>query len=368
MNNAVIRRWMIPGPRPARPVRIALVGGDGIGPEVVGATATCLAELRIELELLRPAHGRETVKTLGDPCPATFKEAVRGADAVLFGAADGAGGVCAPILWFLRRELDTYANIRPSTHLPAFRGRDGTDLVIVRELSEGLYPAREGTLDELRAQRLALPAIPEGPGAFAVRIISEAATRRVAKRAAELALHRGQHGGRGEICIVTKANVLKRTDGLFLEVSRAAIHEAAPGITMRHLHVDEAARQLVLCPEKFDVVLTSNLFGDILSDVACEAAGGIGLAPSASLGRSSAYFEPCHGSAPDLVGKDFANPTATLLSAAMLLAHVGHPDAAERLVDAVLGVLESGNSTRDLGGSLGTTDFTRRIVERLRAG
>jgi isocitrate/isopropylmalate dehydrogenase len=365
--------WMAPRAPLSRTPRVVALGGDGIGPEVVAAALACVRASGARLEISEPLHGEAAVRAGQPAFPDALEEELEQADGVLFGAVDTERGQSKAILLHLRFGLDTYANLRPAQSLPgipAVTGGGRADLVIVRELSEGLYPGREGELADLAR---ALPlyrdplgrALPES-GRFAIRVVTEAATRRVARYAARLAAHRKQRGaGPGRVTVVTKANVFRQSDGLFLEVCRDEI--AKLGLEHDHLYVDEAARRLVVMPETFDVVVTSNLFGDILSDVASEVMGGMPMAPSASVGDGHAYFESCHGSAPDLAGKDLANPSATILSAAMMLSWLGQEAEAERLVGAVLAAIAAGDRTRDLGGSLSCSGFTQAVCRRISA-
>jgi len=364
--------WVVPEARGAAEPRVVAVGGDGIGPEVVDAALRCLAVVAPDLAISRPVQGAEAVERHGSAFPAELKDELASADAVLFGAVDTERGLARPILQFLRWVRESYANLRPTTTLPgvpALTGARGCNLVIVRELTEGLYPGREGSLAQLAAgipdyrDKLgrALPA----EGAFALRVITEAASRRIGAYAARLAAHRKALGvSPGRVTIVTKQNVLPETDGLFRRSCEEEIARVG-GLEVDHLYVDEAARRMVAQLESFDVVVTTNLFGDVLSDVAAEGMGGLPLAPSAGIGQGWAYFESCHGSAPDLAGKGVANPAATILSAAMMLTYLGRADAGRRLVGATLAALAGGVRTRDLGGSAGTTAFADEVCRRL---
>lgn len=379
--------WLLPRPRSTpvgskgssrearrseRPLVVAL-GGDGIGPEVVAAAVRCLEALALPIELSLPEHGRAAVERLGTAYPDAARAAVEAADAVLFGAVDtGPDGHCRPILRHLRFGLEAYANVRPAVSLPgveALTGGGRTNLVIVRELTEDMYPGCEGDLSELTWRWPALRdrvgrTVPK-QGKFALRVITESASRRVGRYAAALAARRRELGvSRGHVTIVGKANVLAETDGLFTSACEAELADQ-PGVTWSTLYVDEAARQLVRKPQEFDVVVTSNLFGDILSDVAAEAMGGMPLAPSGAIGGASAYFEPCHGSALDLVRTGIANPSATLLSAAMLVAYLGFAEEAERLCAAVSRAHAEGYRTPDAGGSLSTEGVADRVCRLL---
>ncbi len=365
--------WVAPRPMQAqtsRPLSIVALGGDGIGPEVVAAAVRCLEATGVALEIDRPAHGASTLASEGTPFPERVKTALDEADAILFGAVEKAS---RDILRYIRFHLDTYANLRPASSLPGVRAKTGdgkTNMVIVRELTEGMYPAREGDLSELAVRwpdfrdRLGRPLPPAGK--FAVSTTTEPASRRIVTYAIELAKHRRAIGGsRGHVTIVHKSNVLSETDGMFLRICREEIEAA--GLTHDDLYVDEAARRMVACPERFDVVVTTNLFGDILSDVASEVMGGMPLAPSAGIGDRFMYFEPCHGSAPDIAGLGVANPTAAMMSAAMLLSVFGHSEAAQVILDGILATLGDGTRTKDLGGSASCEQFTDAVVRRISA-
>ncbi len=367
--------WLLPAghlPASARRPRVVALGGDGIGSEVVSAALSCLEALDAPIDVVTPPHGPETRARLGTPFPDALREELDRADAILFGAVDTGPEGSADILRYIRFSLDTYANIRPATsvpHVPARTGGGATDLVIVRELTEGMYPGREGDLSELA--RLA-PGLEDhlgyrlpGEGAFALRVVTEAASRRIARYARALASQRKANGvGRGRVTIVTKENVLRRSDGLFRAICEQEL-AADPALDIDHVYVDEAARRMVACPEQFDVVVTTNLFGDVLSDVSSEVMGGMPMAPSAGVGERVAYFEACHGSAPDIAGRGVANPAATLLSAAMMLTYLGRDDLGERLAAAVTDALAAGNKTPDLGGRASTDEVARAVRSRL---
>jgi isocitrate/isopropylmalate dehydrogenase len=249
---------------------------------------------------------------------------------------------------------------------------DGIDYVIVRENSEGLYPGREGDLGELA--RL-MPELRDktgrsvkdyGEGRFAVKVVTPGGAERIARFACRLARERKARGQPGKVTCVTKANVLPRTDGLFRETAERVVREAGD-LEFEHFHVDDAARRLVRFPRAMDVVLCMNLYADVLSDLAAETAGGLGLAPSGCFGDRWAYFESVHGSAPDIAGRGIANPTATIRSAALMLAHVGLDAEAARLESAVARVYRDGKSlTPDQGGSARTRDLARAVLDAYR--
>jgi isocitrate/isopropylmalate dehydrogenase len=335
--------WLLPrdggsAPGPPRQHCVVALGGDGVGPEVVGAAVRVLRASEAPVALIEPLHGEAAANVNAPIFPPELREQCLAADAVLFGAAQS---VSIPILHFLRWEMDTYANLRPVLTLPGVphaTGHGATDLVLVRELSEGPYLAREHSLTELLerwpgySDRLGR-ALPSN-GYVSLSVTTERATSRIGRYAARLAGHRKRIGcSDGRVTIVTKSNVLPLSDGLFREICDRECR-ALGGLTVDHLYADEAARRLVVRPEAFDVIVTSNLFGDILSDVAVEAMGGLPLAPSAGIGDGHAYFEPVHGSAPDIAGRGVVNPTGAILSAAMLLQYLGHPSEARAIVRA----------------------------------
>jgi 3-isopropylmalate dehydrogenase len=324
-------------------VRIALLPGDGIGPEVAAAAARVLRELPLDLELEEHLFGGAAIDETGEPLPAETLAAVRGADAVLMGAVgdprfEGAEVRPEQGLLRLRSELDVYANLRPA------RG-DGVDLLVVRELVGGLYFGARG--------------VREDGTVFDTMEYRPEQVERIARRGFELAQAR-----RGQVASVDKANVLD-TSRLWRDVVER-IAPDYPDVELRHLLVDNCAMQLVLAPAQFDVILTENTFGDILSDVAAGVTGGLGLAASASLGdRRPGIFEPVHGSAPDIAGRAIANPAAMLRSAALMLAHgLGEPALATKLAAAVDKALAAA-PTPDLGGTATTSEFVEAVLRVL---
>jgi isocitrate/isopropylmalate dehydrogenase len=353
---------------------IVALPGEGIGLEVVDATCDLLAGAGLPLKILTPPQGAAAVASHGTPLPDDTKRLAREADGVLFGAA---GPTSSPVVAWLRWEMQAFAGVRPIRFYPGMRSPladpDGIDYVIVRENSEGLYPGREGELAELGR---VLPYLSDrtgrsvkdygAEGRFAVKIVTPAGAERIARFACALARKRQARGAPGKVTCVTKSNVLRRTDGLFQEIAERVVREAG-NLTFEHFHVDDAARRLVRFPRSMDVVLCMNLYGDILSDLAAETAGGLGLAPSANFGDGWAYFESVHGSAPDIAGRGIANPTATILSAALMLDHVGLAAEAERLTAAVARVYRDGTAlTPDQGGTAGTKDMARAVLAAYR--
>ncbi|MBN2305099.1 MAG: isocitrate/isopropylmalate dehydrogenase family protein [Anaerolineae bacterium] len=289
--------------------RIVVIPGDGIGQEVIPAAQAVLEALGLPLVFQAAQAGFGTFKQYGDALPRETLALCADSDAVLFGATGSpmtkVDGYRSPILG-LRRYFDLYANLRPVVH-------NGIDMLIVRENTEGLYSGRERTEDAGRV-------------AIAERVITEAASERIVRTACEHALRRNSR-----LTIVHKANVLKETCGLFRRVA-FAVAEDYSALEVNELLVDTAAMRLVQQPEAFDVIVTTNLFGDILSDLAAGLAGGLGLAPSGNVGAGKpAVFEPVHGSAPDIAGQGIADPRAAILSAAMLLDQIDYREPAGRV-------------------------------------
>ncbi len=329
--------------------QICLLPGDGIGPEVIACAEQVLNTLNLEIQFTRAEIGYAAYQQLGSPLPQATLECMRAADATLFGAVTtppNIPGYFSPVVR-MRQELDLYANLRPcrSIHHPS--SRPGIDLLIVRENTEGLYSGIERLEDN-------------GNRAITERVITRHGSERIARKAFELA----RLSGRKSVHIVHKANVLRQTCGLFRQVALEVASEY-PEIQTLELLVDACAMELVRAPEQFEVIVTTNLFGDILSDEACMFVGGLGVASSGNIGLQAAVFEPVHGSAPTLAGKNCANPTATLLAAAMMLEHIGEPGPAARLRDAVENCLAGGLVTPDLGGTLSTSQMTWEVIQRL---
>jgi len=352
---------------------IVALGGEGIGLEVVDATCELLTAAGVPVKILTPPQGAAALRTHGSPLPEETKRLCREADGVLFGAA---GPSSSGVVAWLRWEQRAYAGVRPVKYYPGaatpLRNPDGIDFVVLRENTEGLYPGREGELADLRR---VLPDLQDrtgrrvadygDDGRFAVKLVTREGATRIAKFACELATRRKARGHPGKITCVTKSNVLPRTDGLFQEVA-ASIVKAHGGLAWEHFHVDDAARRLIRFPQQMDVVLCMNLYGDILSDLAGELTGGLGMAPSANFGDGWAYFESVHGSAPDIAGKGIANPTATILSAALMLEHMGLAGDAARLEQAVARVYRDGRSlTADQGGRASTGEFCKTVLQAL---
>jgi 3-isopropylmalate dehydrogenase len=322
-------------------MRVVCLPGDGIGPEIMAVAQRVLEPLPLELET-QPIGG-VAIREHGTPLPASTLEACRSADAVLLAAVGGPefdGREVRPEqgLLELRRELDVYANLRPARD-------DRCDMVIVRELVGGLYFGRRGRLDDGTV--------------FDTCEYDEPTIERLVRRGFELARTR-----RRKLTSVDKANVLA-TSRLWRGVVER-VREDYPGVAVEHMLVDNAAMQLARAPQQFDVIVTENMFGDILSDLAAEVTGGIGLAASASLGdRGIGLFEPVHGSAPDIAGKGIANPTAMLRSAALMLEHAFSQDEAAWALREAVEIAMRETPTPDLGGRATTQQFADKVVEVL---
>ena len=327
--------------------RLCVIEGDGIGHEVVPAALEVLAQTGFSFEVAQAEAGWDCFQRQGVALPEETLSAARQCDAVLFGAVSSPSfrveGYSSPIV-ALRRSLDLYANLRPSHSWPVPGSRPDIDLLIVRENSEGLYVRRERS---------------DGETAIAERVITRRGSERIARLACELSMQRRRH-----LTVVHKANVLPETCGLFRRVA-LDVARSYPALQVEECLVDTMALRLVTHPERFDVVVTTNLFGDILSDEAAGLVGGLGLAPSANLGATHALFEPVHGSAPDIAGQGIANPTAAILAAALLLEHCGQRTLGGRVRQAVERTLLEGPRTPDLGGAATTSQVTGAIKARM---
>lgn len=353
--------------------KIVALGGDGVGPEVMNATCKILEDAGFDLDIIRPPCGAESQQTQGNPFPEETQKLCNESDAILFGAAEGLSIV---ILVYLRWVLDNYINLRPVKYYAGARSPlkdpEAIDFCIIRENSEGLYPGREGDLAWL-AQRLADykdffgRSLDEySPGAFALRLITQKGTNRIAQYTSNLARQRKASGFPGKVTCITKSNVLFQTCGLFKQIIEAKIKKDND-LIYEHYYVDDAARRILRSPQAFDVIVTSNMFGDILADEAAEVVGGLGMAPSACLGGTKSYFEPVHGSAPDIAGKGIVNPTAMILSAKMMLEHLSMHAEADCLEKAVAEVYRQGTTlTRDQGGMASTMEFAEAVLNNIR--
>lgn len=327
--------------------KLAVIPGPGIGGEVVPEAIRLLESTDLNFDCRYFEIGFEVWQKTGTPVPDDVLAGVRETQACLFGATTtpvGVPGYKSAII-MLRRALGLYANVRPAKSYPTQKGMKDVDLVIVRENTEGMYSGWEFKLPD---------------SAYTIRVISRKATERITRFAFELAMKR-----RKKVTVVTKANVLRVSDGLFLEVARK-VAEDYPDVEVEEAFVDVTAMRLILKPNIFDVLVTSNLFGDILSDESAGLVGGLGLAPSANIGADYALFEPVHGSAPRLAGKNIANPMAAIMASKMMLDYLGENRWAERIENAIVSVLEEGKVlTPDLGGSSSTKQVTDAIIDAM---
>jgi isocitrate dehydrogenase (NAD+) len=333
-----------------------LIAGDGIGPEIVAATVAVLEALGAPFDWDRQDAGLGSIKTAGDPLPKAALDSIRRNRLALKGPLETpSGGGYRSVNVRLREEFQLYANLRPArTYIPGGRF-DRIDLVVVRENLEGLYIGHEHYIQI-------------GNDPHAVAMATGVNTRAGSRRVLEFAFEHALATGRRKVTLVHKANILKALTGLFLETGVRLYEEKYRGrFEIETMIVDACAMKLVLNPWQFDVIVTTNLFGDILSDLVAGLVGGLGMTPGANIGGDAAIFEAVHGSAPDIAGKGIANPTALLLAAAMMLDHCRLPGLAGRLRQAIDDTLNIDRvRTGDLGGKASTSEFTAALVARVR--
>ena len=331
---------------------ITVIRGDGIGPEIMDATLHVLDAMGVGLEYEFADAGLAAMEKTGELLPAATMDSIRRNRVALKSPlTTPVGEGFSSINVELRKRFDLYANVRPARSFPNTKSRfpSGVDLITVRENTEGAYSA-EG--QEVSA---------DGETATSVTRTTRRGSERIVRYAFELA----RRTGRKKVTVVHKANILKSTSGLFLKTARTVAAEY-PDIQCNEMIVDNTCMQLVMRPEQFDIIVTTNLFGDIISDLCAGLVGGLGLAPGANIGTDAAIFEAVHGSAPDIAGKGVANPCALLLGAAQMLNHLGQPEQATRLRSAIVATLEAKDSlTPDLGGSGNTMSFAQAIATRL---
>ncbi len=328
---------------------ITLLEGDGIGPEVIGAAVKILKAASVELKWDKALAGQEAIEKYGEPVPDVTIDAIKNTKIALKGPVTtpvGKGFRSANVS--LRQKLDLYACVRPVVNLPGIKTRfSDVDLVVVRENTEGLYSGLEHSV---------IPGV-----VTSLKIMSRKACNRIAHYAFDYCR---QHGRR-KVTSVHKATVMPKSDGLFLEEVRK-VSKRSPFIEYEEISIDTLAKRLVMDPAEFDVLVMGNLYGDIISDLASGLVGGLGVVPGANIGDQYAVFEPVHGSAPDIAGKDMANPLAAILSTVLMLEYIGEKSAADRIKFAVNKVLDEGKSiTKDLGGNAGTIEFTEAIIKNL---
>ncbi|HEY9400705.1 MAG TPA: isocitrate dehydrogenase [Luteimonas sp.] len=331
---------------------ITVIRGDGIGPEIMDATLHVLGALGVDLQYEFADAGLVALEKHGELLPAATMDSIRKNRVALKSPlTTPVGEGFSSINVELRKRFDLYANVRPAKSFPNTRSRfpTGVDLIIVRENTEGAYIGEGQSLSE------------DGDTALLIQKVTRRGSDRIVRYAFELA----RRTGRRKVTVVHKANILKSTSGLFLKVAREVAMQY-PDIQCTELIVDNCCMQLVMRPEEFDIIVTTNLFGDIISDLCAGLVGGLGLVPGANIGTDAAIFEAVHGTAPDIAGQGKANPCALLLGAAQMLDHLGQPEKATRLREAIVATLEARDSmTPDLGGSGNTMSFAKAIASRV---
>ena len=351
--------------------QVAVFLGDDASPEVMRPTVDLLRAMDLDIDFVEPVVGQAAKQATGTLFPDAAKAQIDAADATFFGSTSGDS---TSVLFYLRWGKQTYVNLRPCVYTPGFNSPlarpVGIDFAIVRENLEDLYLGLEGDTEDLaglnlysRHARANLGDL--GPGKYAIKAITEKGSERVIRYAFELARQRDKQR---KVTVTCKYNMLAIADGLFLEVGKAVASEYSD-IEFEHFIIDDFLCRMISNPHALDVVVMPNLYGDIISDGAAGLIGGLGLAPSGCYGKHYAYFESAHGTAPDIAGQNAINPTATLLSAAMLLDYLDGREAATRLRHAVTTVYKNkSNLTKDQGGSAGTSDFFLALNNALETG
>lgn len=331
--------------------KITVIPGDGIGPSIIESAIQILTHAGCDFEYEYADAGLVALEKHGELLPQATLDLIEKNKVTLKGPlTTPVGGGFTSINVSLRKKFNLYANVRPVLSFKGTKSRyDNIDIITVRENTEGMYSGAGQKRSD------------DNQSAEAMSIITREGAERIVKFAFELA----RQEGRRKVTIIHKANILKSTSGLFLEVARE-VASRYPDIQSEEMIVDAACMNLVMYPERFDVMVTTNLFGDILSDLCAGLVGGLGMAPGANIGDGAAIFEAVHGSAPDIAGKNIANPTSVILASIQMLEYLGMQDTAERIREAVRATIESGDRvTRDLGGSASTSEFTQSIIDRL---
>ncbi|MED7772416.1 isocitrate dehydrogenase [Aeromonas dhakensis] len=331
--------------------KITVIPGDGIGPSIIESAIQILTHAGCDFEYEYADAGLVALEKHGELLPQATLDLIEKNKVTLKGPlTTPVGGGFTSINVSLRKKFNLYANVRPVLSFKGTRSRyDNIDIITVRENTEGMYSGAGQKRSD------------DNQSAEAMSIITREGAERIVKFAFELA----RQEGRRKVTIIHKANILKSTSGLFLEVARE-VASRYPDIQSEEMIVDAACMNLVMYPERFDVMVTTNLFGDILSDLCAGLVGGLGMAPGANIGDGAAIFEAVHGSAPDIAGKNIANPTSVILASIQMLEYLGMQDKAERIREAVRTTIESGDRvTRDLGGNASTSEFTQSIIDRL---
>ncbi len=333
--------------------RVTLIPGDGIGPEIIGSAVRVLEAAGADVVWDRQIAGMAAVREGLGPLPEATGESIRRSRVALKGPlTTPVGEGFRSINVALRKMFDLYANVRPARSLVPGGRYEHVDIVVIRENTEGLYVGVEhfiGMEDDPQA------------AAESVMIVTRYGAARIARFAFEYAVNHD----RQKVTLVHKANILKCTQGLFLDVGRDVAKDYKGRVEYEERIVDNTAMQLVVNPYQFDVIVTENMFGDILSDEASGLIGGLGLAPGANIGKDAAIFEAVHGSAPDIAGQGVANPSAVILASCLMLEYLGQTGIAERVRDALAAALQGETRTRDLGGTASTQEFTEQILKGL---
>lgn len=328
---------------------ITLIPGDGIGPEISDAVTKIIDAAGVKINWDIQSAGADVAEKEGTPLPDRVIDSIKKNKIALKApVTTPIGKGFRSVNVALRKSLDLYACLRPAKNIPGIKTRfDNVDLIVVRENTEDLYAGIERQIDENKAE--------------SIKIITREASERIADYAFDYAVK----NNRKKVTAVSKANICKLSDGLFLEAARA-VAKKYPQIEYNEILVDNLCMQLVINPSKFDVLVLPNLYGDIVSDLTSGLIGGLGVAQGANIGKDCAVFEPVHGSAPDIKGQNKANPTALLLSACMMLDYIGEKDSSQKIKNALYKVLEEGKViTQDLGGSASTTEFRDEIIKNL---
>lgn len=331
-----------------------LIPGDGIGPDITDATLRLISAAGVDIIWDRQLAGMAAVNAVGDPMPDATLDSIKRTKLALKGPLETpVGKGFRSINVALRKAFDLYANVRPAKSvIPGLRFKD-VDIILVRENTEGLYIGIENYIKIGDDERAA---------AQSVAVVTRYGAERIHRYAFDLAVRLG----RKKVTLVHKANILKLSQGLFLDVGREIAKEYTGKVAVEERIVDACAMELVSKPERYDVIVTTNLFGDILSDLTSGLVGGLGLTPGANIGKNAAIFEAVHGTAPDIAGKGVANPTAVMLAACQMMDHVGKADVASRMRNAIEATLrEQKTVTRDVGGTATTAEYTDAVIARL---
>ncbi len=334
---------------------VCLIPGDGIGPEVAEAARAVIDAAGASIEWILLPAGAAAAEEYGEVLPAMTLDAISTHQVALKGpVTTPIGKGFASVNVQLRKKLNLYAAVRPVRSMPGVKTRyDDVELVVIRENTEGLYSGIENEITDGVVTSL------------------KVATRKACTRIARFAFNYARERERNRVTVFHKANIMKVSDGLFLECARAVHEQEASNVTYDELIIDNGCMQLVRDPSPFDILLLENLYGDVVSDLCAGLVGGLGVVPGANIGDDCAVFEAVHGSAPDIAGKDLANPLALIMSGVMMLNHIGQIEAADRIKDAYNAVLAEGNTqerTRDIGGTGGTKAFTQALIRRIEAG